>query len=292
LDTLLSPTYLARLRALRERLGKALRRLETSTASPTGQGRVPEFDAHRPYVPGDDPRDIDWTLFARLDRLFVKSMLREEEGSFHLLVDASASMRTPWPQKRERALEVAGALGYFALCAGQRVHAFAWSDGLMAGREHRGGEGEILPLLETLAGLGNGEGTDLGRSLTDLARLPSVPRSRVAIVSDLITLRPSEEALALLASRQAVAGAVQLLHPEEARVIRRGHLLLADPEGGVEVNRVVGYRAQKEMRARVEAFLADTERTFLTNGDRFFRADTSRPFEEAVTGWLSSSRGA
>jgi len=291
MDSILSPRYLARLRALRERLGVALRRLETSRSSPTGQGRVPEFDTHRPYVPGDDPRDIDWTLFARLDRFFVKSMMREEEGVFHLLVDASASMRVPWPEKRERALEVAGALGYLALCAGQRVAAFAWADHLLGGREHRSGENGILPLLETLSSLSQGEGTDLGRSLGDFARLPSVPRSRVAVVSDLITLRPGEDALVLLASRQARTGAVQLLHPEEARLARRGHFLLTDPETGASVRRVVGYRALREMRARVDGFLAGTEGLFTRNGERFFRADTSLAFEEIVMGWFSAGRG-
>lgn len=59
------------------------------------RGQSVEFAEHRQYAEGDDPRFIDWNVLARLDRLFIKLFMQEEDLVLHLVVDASASMDTP-----------------------------------------------------------------------------------------------------------------------------------------------------------------------------------------------------
>ncbi len=102
------------------------------------RGQSVEFAEHRQYAPGDDPRFIDWNALARLDRLFVKVFMEEEDLSVHLVLDASASMETP-PASSDPGTELAepggplglnkklfaarlgAALGYVALCNQNRV---------------------------------------------------------------------------------------------------------------------------------------------------------------------------
>ncbi len=85
------------------------------------RGSSVEFDDYRNYVPGDDLRRIDWNVFARLDRFFVKLFREEEDQALILVVDASPSMDAGSPSKLVFAQRLAMALGYIGLVNHQRV---------------------------------------------------------------------------------------------------------------------------------------------------------------------------
>ncbi|MGQ0628484.1 MAG: DUF58 domain-containing protein [Phycisphaerales bacterium] len=85
------------------------------------RGRSVEFDDYREYVPGDDLRHIDWNVFARLDRFFIKLFQEEEDLSVHVVVDASLSMHAGAPSKALTATRLAMALGYIGLVRNNRV---------------------------------------------------------------------------------------------------------------------------------------------------------------------------
>ena len=118
----LTPELLARL----ERLRLAVRWVRSGHAL---GGRFPinrrgssvEFSDYASYAVGDDIRSIDWNLYARLDRLFVKTYQEDVALSVELIVDATASMGLPTPRKFERALELALSLGYIGVCGLHRV---------------------------------------------------------------------------------------------------------------------------------------------------------------------------
>jgi uncharacterized protein (DUF58 family) len=86
------------------------------------RGRSVEFDDHRPYAPGDDVRHVNWGLYARLDRFFVKLFLEEEDLGVMMLVDLSASMFAGSPSKAAFAARAAMALGSVALVHRSRLH--------------------------------------------------------------------------------------------------------------------------------------------------------------------------
>ncbi|MBY0312298.1 MAG: DUF58 domain-containing protein [Phycisphaerales bacterium] len=90
------------------------------------RGRSVEFEDFRPYVPGDDLRHIDWNVFARLDRLFIKIFQEEQDLSLHVVLDASASMDAGRPNKLIFAQRVAMALGYLGLVNNNRVSAWVF----------------------------------------------------------------------------------------------------------------------------------------------------------------------
>lgn len=85
------------------------------------RGQSVEFDDYRVYVPGDDLRRIDWNVFARLDRFFVKLFREDEDLSVHLVLDASPSMDAGDPSKLVFAQTLAMALGYIGLVNQNRV---------------------------------------------------------------------------------------------------------------------------------------------------------------------------
>ncbi|HEY3291544.1 MAG TPA: DUF58 domain-containing protein [Anaerolineae bacterium] len=90
------------------------------------RGRSVEFADYRDYTPGDDPRRVDWNVYARLERPYVKLYEDEEDLTVHILLDASPSMQwreenLPASPKWERAAQLAIAMGYIALASGDRL---------------------------------------------------------------------------------------------------------------------------------------------------------------------------
>jgi len=85
------------------------------------RGQSVEFDDYRPYVPGDDLRHIDWNVFARMDRFFLKLFREEEDLAVHVVVDCSASMDAGSPSKLVFAHQLAMAIGYVGLVNQNRV---------------------------------------------------------------------------------------------------------------------------------------------------------------------------
>lgn len=120
-DDLLDPALMARLDAMDLRSRKLFAgRLQGERRSKR-RGQSVEFDDFRNYTPGDDLRYIDWNIYARLDRFFIKLFLEEEDLALHVVLDASASMDTGDPNKLTFAGKLAMALAYLGLVNQNRV---------------------------------------------------------------------------------------------------------------------------------------------------------------------------
>jgi len=290
MEHLATRDFLTRLRQLRERLSKSLYRLDASHAAPSGKGVLPEVETHRPYALGDDPRHIDWNLYARFDRFFVKSMLKEEEGLVLLLVDTSRSMRSPYPEKERLATEVAAALGYLYLCAGNRVGVVPWAERIFRVSEPVRGEAELMKLLRTLSGMTEGTTTDLGKALAGVLATGKVRHAAAVVVSDFIDPGEYRKKIDYLVANEVSLGALQILHPAEKGLDVRGNVELVDPESGLVVRRVVGYSQARELRRRVRAFLDSTAAFLGSRAERFALTETSVRFETAVERYLVSGR--
>src|ERR1700676_2894301 len=118
---LLSPELLAQLERLELTSRKVFRgRMKGERRSPR-KGQSVEFADFRSYVAGADLRVIDWNTYARLDRLFLKLFLEEEDLHFYLLLDASRSMDFGEPTKLHYAKQLAAALGFIGLGRSDRV---------------------------------------------------------------------------------------------------------------------------------------------------------------------------
>src|SRR5919198_4193994 len=127
---LLDPQFLARLEQLELVSRKIfLGRMKGERRSKR-KGQSVEFADYRNYVVGDDLRFLDWNLFARLDRLFLRLFLEEEDLHVYLLIDNSLSMEFGTPSKLHYAKQVAAALGFIGLTNMDRVVVEAFNDRL------------------------------------------------------------------------------------------------------------------------------------------------------------------
>ena len=125
---LLDPQFLARLEQLELVSRKIfLGRMKGERRSKK-KGQSVEFADYRNYVIGDDLRFLDWNLFARLEKLFIRLFMEEEDLHFYVLIDHSASMGFGDPTKVLYAKQVAAALGFVGLVNLDRVVVTAFTD--------------------------------------------------------------------------------------------------------------------------------------------------------------------
>lgn len=154
LTDLLDSRFMARLDGLDVLSRKILRGKLRGERRSKRRGQSVEFADHRGYVAGDDIRFIDWNIFARLDQLFLKLFLEEQDLSLHILLDTSASTAPGEPPKDLMLKRLAAALAYVGLVNHNRVSLSAFADGLVArlenmrGRNYLGRMAEFLLALE------------------------------------------------------------------------------------------------------------------------------------------------
>src|SRR3954452_22877493 len=131
-DLLLDPAFMARLDQLDLISRKLLTGKLKGERRSKRRGQSVEFADYRNYVIGDDLRFIDWNIYGRLDRLFLKLFLEEEDLSLYVILDVSKSCDYGNPLKSLYIKQVAAALGYIGLVNYNRVHVSAMADGIVA----------------------------------------------------------------------------------------------------------------------------------------------------------------
>src|SRR5947199_768147 len=129
------------------------------------KGQSVEFADYRNYVVGDDLRHLDWNLFARLDKLFLRLFMEEEDLHFTLLVDNSLSMDFGSPTKLHYARQVAAALGFIGLVNLDRVVVEAFNDRLTQTMPAARGRRSLWRLLDFLGQVEAAGPSDLTRAL-------------------------------------------------------------------------------------------------------------------------------
>src|SRR6266581_1230526 len=227
---LLTPDLLRRLEQFqllaRRRAKSSLKGERRSKA----RGQSVEFADYRNYVAGDDFRYLDWNLYGRLDRLFLKLYEEERELPVTVFLDASESMTFGEPRKFDFARQVAAAVGYVALCGFDRVSVAAFPDMLQepmgesdlearsqelaargALRSVRGRK-SALQFFQDINQLTAGGATELNEALRRGA-LQSRRAGLAVVLSDFLDPAGYEPGLTALLGRGFQVNAVQILAP-------------------------------------------------------------------------------
>ncbi len=201
------------------------------------RGESVEFADHRPYVSGDDLRHIDWNLFARLDILFLKLFLEEEDLALHLVFDASASSDCGSPSKFLFMQKAAMALGYVGLTNLNRVACTAIG-GLppkdqppaltRAIRDLRGRR-RAIDLAQFICSIEPGGASDF-RAAAERIALSRRGKGVMILFSDFLFKEGYEAGLRLLVGRGYDLIVVQVLSPQEINPTVAGDLKLKDVE--------------------------------------------------------------
>jgi len=211
----------------------------TYTSVFRGQGMV--FREVRPYQPGDDVRQIDWNVSARMGETFVKLFTEEREMTVMLLVDVSASGQfgTRRATKSRLAAEIAALLAFSAIKGGDRVGLVMVSDRVERIVPPRKGEKHVMRVTrEVLGAEPTGRGTDLAIGLETLARLAK-RRSVAFVISDFFIgqgrKRTAFERTLALASAKHDLIAVELVDPRDDELPDIGLAMLEDLESGEDI---------------------------------------------------------
>ncbi len=248
-----------------------------------------EFADHRRYQPGDDFRYVDWNVYSRLDRLFLKVFTAEEDLTIHLLVDTSRSMQEGRPSKIDFARRVAAALGYIGLNSLDRVGVVSFADDLGRPRPPQRGRQQIVAMLRYFETLGGGGGTHLNRVLRAYARqtqgLPA--RGGMAIViSDLFDPQGYASGLDALVYAGFDALVIQVVAESEINPTFSGAVRLHDVETGQQRRLTVNQRLLARYREKVAAYVAGIETYCLRRNIEYLRVVTTVPFEDVVLRYL------
>lgn len=246
------------------------------------RGQSVEFADHRPYVAGDDVRHIDWNIFGRLDRLFLKLFLEEEDLALHLVIDASASADCGEPNKFFFMQRLTMALGYIGLVNLNRVTCTAIG-GYLAGADD--GEPDALSVTSTIRDLrGRRRTHDLSRFICSLRPYGAAPfteackrialsrrgKGVMVVMSDFFIKEGYEAGLRLLVGRGYDVMAVQVLSPQEVDPVGPhgllGDLRLRDVEDDDTAEVTISAPLLKRYRANLTAY-CDELRVFCARRD-------------------------
>jgi uncharacterized protein (DUF58 family) len=221
------------------------------------RGQSVEFADYRDYSLGDDLRQLDWNVYARLERLFVKLFIEEEDVTVTFLIDASASMASGHPEKLLFAKRAAAALGYIGLASEDRV--VVASLGGRVARRHPAlrGSGRVFRLLSHLSAVTASDGpTDLAAAARHAAA-QLTGRGVVVLISDLLD-PAADRVIRELAATNSELIILHVLSPQELDPALEGDLRLIDVETGdgmdvtVDLATIDGYKAR--LAAWREAF--------------------------------------
>jgi uncharacterized protein (DUF58 family) len=282
---LLDPDFLARLEQL-ELVSRKIfyGRLKGERRSKR-KGQSVEFADYRNYAVGDDLRFLDWNLYARLDRLFIRLFLEEEDLHFYLLIDNSLSMDFGSPTKLHYAKQVAAALGFIGLVNMDRVVVEAFNDRLTQSLPAVRGRRSLWRLLDFLQQLEPAGPSDLKRALRSFS-LQCSGKGIVVLLSDFMDKGGYEDALRYLVARQLDIYAIQVLSQEEIEPEVVGDLKLVDVEDDDVAEITVSGPLLKRYKQNLAAYRAALHAFCTRRGVTYLFTSNQVPFDRLVFSYL------
>lgn len=257
------------------------------------RGQSVEFADYRNYVPGDDFRYLDWNLYGRLERLFLKLYEEERELPVRIFLDASESMAFGEPRKFDFARQIAAAVGYVALCGFDRVTVSAFPDNPQesavrgALRAVRGRKSALM-YFQNLTQL-TAKGTANFNESLRRGALEARQAGVALVLSDFLDPAGYESGLTALVSRGFQVNAVQILAPEELAPSSYGDLRLVDAEtGGIQEVTFGRYR-MNAYQQMVRNFCQRLKEFSTTRGISFFMVSSNTSLEHLLLKQLRQS---
>ena len=282
---LLDPDFLARLQRLEIVSKKIFVGKTKGERLSRRKGQSVEFADFRSYAVGDDLRFLDWNLFARLDRLFLRLFLEEEDLHVYLLIDNSLSMDFGSPTKLRYAKQLVASLGFVGLVNQDRVMVEAFNDQLTQSSPALRGRKSLWRLIDFLDKLDPAGPSDLTQALRTFS-LKASGKGVVVVVSDFMDKGGYEEALRYLVARQLDIYVIQVLSQEEIEPDVVGDLRLTDIEDDDVAEITVTGPLLKRYKQNLAAYQAALHDFCTRRGATYLFTSTQVPFERLVLSYL------
>src|SRR5437016_272119 len=282
---LLSPEFLARLEQLELVSRKIFMGRMKGERRSKKKGQSVEFADYKNYVVGDDLRHLDWNLYARLDRLFIRLFMEEEDLHFYILIDNSLSMDFGTPTKLHYARQVAAALAFIGLVNMDRVVIEAFNERLTQSLPAVRGRRSLFRVLDFLQKLEPAGPSNLKESLRAFS-LKSSGKGVVVLLSDLMDKGGYQDALRYLVAQQFDIYVIQILSQEEIEPEVLGDLKLVDIEDNDEAEITVSAPLMKRYKQNLAAYQAAIQGYCNRRGISFLFTSNQVPFDRLVLTYL------
>lgn len=254
--------------------------------SPT-QGFSANFDQYRPYIAGDDLRYIDWRVYARTDRYYVKQFEQETNLTAYFVVDTSRSMayKPGALAKLDYARFLAATLAFMAIGQRDRIALFSLAEGIKTALPAGGGRRHLSAFFHQLEILSAEGRSDLRAALVGLAASLS-RKGLVILISDLYD-DPQQVANAIARLRRAGHEVIvfHLTDSSERTLDFQGAIEFEDLETGRLVA-LDANRARRDYTRRLDEAIAYYKREMTAEGIDFVSLDMSRPLDYALYAYL------
>jgi uncharacterized protein (DUF58 family) len=256
------------------------------------RGTSIEFADYRDYTRGDDLRQLDWNVYARLEKPFIKLLEEEEDLTVHVLLDSSESM--DWPEesglfneatdthKFRYGQRLAAALGHIGLSTGDRVTIGLLSGDRLAGRwgpsRSRGMTLRLLAWMETLT---TGGTTNLNAALADYGFRAGRP-GLAMLITDMMSPEGYADGLSALQGRGYEVAILHLLAPDEIEPEMAGDVRLIDSETGTPQDVTIDGAMRDLYARRVREWRDEIAAVCLKRDVHYVAIDTATPWESVI----------
>ncbi|MDP3149753.1 MAG: DUF58 domain-containing protein [Ignavibacteria bacterium] len=247
-----------------------------------------EFSQHRPYMQGDSPKDIDWKVYGKSDRFYVKQYEEETNLKSYILLDVSKSMTYASSgriSKLEYASQLAASLSYLMLKQKDAVSLSVYADQIKKYLPPNSSRIYLKEIISVLAKIIPETETNTSFCLNQISD-KITKRGLVVIISDLFD-DPAKVISAVKKFRFYKNEVIvfQLLDPAERNFSFQKDAIFKDLETGEEIT-TQPYQIQKSYRDAMETFLNKIKSECLRNGVEYNLIDTSTPFDKALFTYL------
>ena len=296
-EPLLTPELLRRLEQFQLLAARRAKSSAKGERRSRARGQSVEFADYRNYVHGDDFRYLDWNLYGRLERLFLKLYEEERELPVRIFLDASESMTFGEPRKFHFARQVAAAIGYVALSGFDRVSVIPFPDLANGANADPGarivelaargalrsvrGKRSAIQFFQNLTALTASGPANLNEALRRGAL--EARQAGVAIVlSDFLDPAGYESGLKALIGRGFQVDLVQILAPDELSPTAFGDLRLVDSETGATQEVTFGRFRLKAYRQTLQNFMQRLREFCQARGINFFTASSNTDLQDLL----------
>ncbi len=278
---MLNPEFLAQLEQLRIHCKKPFRGKYRGDRRSLNRGPGVEFSDYRQYEHGDDLRYLDWNIYARLEKLFIKLFQADEELPISILLDTSQSMQFGEPTKLDYAKQVAASLGYIALANSDRVSLYTLADRLLAALPSTYGKSQFPRIQKALMTIDAGGTTHLTESFKHLATYQ--PQAGMVIVlSDFLDTAGYSEGVNSLLGRGFALTLIHIQCIEEIDPPPPGDWRLQDAETGETKEITINEETIAHYRNRQKEFCENLQNFCIKRGVGYIHMRTDMAVESVI----------
>ncbi len=245
----------------------------------TGSGV--EFADHRDYVPGDDFRYLDWSVYQRFDRLLIRLYEEEEDLSIYFIVDTSSSMGFGDGEKLRQAKRLCAALAYVGLANLDRIAIVTATDEVSGRMPTTRGKARIFRIFRFLKAVKANGTTDLGEAMKTFVAQHK-RRGLAVILSDLYDPAGFERGINTLRYNKFEPFVLHIVDPHDARPDLKGDVRVYDCETGDEREVTVTAKVLERYAAAYSEYTDEIQRFCVSKQVAYFRADVNTPFDELI----------